>query len=235
MDLKWVALVCLIVQNSGLAMMMRYTMVAGASGDRYLASTAVLFSEILKLVISTALCFIYDANGSVSKFAEISHDEFINNMRDWLKLTVPSILYTLQNSLQYFSMSQLSAPVFQVLYQMKIVTTAVFSVLILSRRITSLQWLAIVALSGGVALVQLSQMSVSSAGLADNSMLGFISVICGCLTSGFAGVYFEMVLKQSKASIWVRNIQLSAIGIVTALVRETVVVCHDNSYVKFFF
>jgi UDP-sugar transporter A1/2/3 len=38
-------------------------------------------------------------------------------------------------------------------------------------------------------------------------------VLLGCRTSGFAGVYFEMVLKSSKASIWLRNIQLSVIGL----------------------
>ena len=214
MDLKWVALVCLVVQNSGLALAMRYTLMFSGS-ERYLASTAVLFSEILKLVISITLSVIVDNQGSVQKFATSTWDEFVQHKEDWVKLTIPSMLYTLQNSLQYFSMTQLSAPVFQVLYQMKIVTTAVFSVVILSRRVTSLQWLSIVALSGGVALVQLSQ---TTGGGDSNSFLGFVSVICGCLTSGFAGVYFEMVLKQSKASIWLRNIQLSVIGIVASAV-----------------
>jgi UDP-sugar transporter A1/2/3 len=217
LDLKWIALICLVVQNSGLALAMRYTMVY-TTGDRYLASTAVLLAEVLKLVLSVALCYVFDCNSSLKTFLDTCQEEFIVNRGDWVKLTVPSLLYTLQNSLQYFSMSQLSAPVFQVLYQMKIVTTAIFSVIILSRRITGLQWLSIVALSGGVALVQLSQQADSKADLNNNSFLGFVSVLCGCLTSGFAGVYFEMVLKQSKASIWIRNIQLSAIGIVISSV-----------------
>mmetsp|Transcript_19920 Transcript_19920/g.27451 ORF Transcript_19920/g.27451 Transcript_19920/m.27451 type:complete len:99 (+) Transcript_19920:769-1065(+) len=43
--------------------------------------------------------------------------------------------------------------------------------------------------------------------------------MCGCLTSGFAGVYFEMVLKygSSKASIWLRNMQLSIIGLFVSM------------------
>jgi UDP-sugar transporter A1/2/3 len=214
------------VQNSGLALAMRYTMV-NAGEDRYMASTAVLMAEIMKLTLSVGLCFIFDCHQSWTQFMTTCYDEFIVNRGDWVKLTVPSLLYTLQNSLQYFSMSQLSAPVFQVLYQMKIVTTAIFSVIILSRRITGLQWLSIVALSGGVALVQLSQQtgSSSSSDNNNNSFLGFVSVICGCLTSGFAGVYFEMVLKQSKASIWVRNIQLSAIGIIISAVSRYIHGC----------
>lgn len=113
-------------------------------------------------------------------------------------------------------MSCLSAPVFQVLYQMKIITTAIFSVLILSRRLSAGQWGSIVALAVGVALVQLSQLD--SGGSKENSIAGLLSVILGCCTSGFAGVYFEMVLKSSNVSIWMRNIQLSVIGIFFSLV-----------------
>jgi UDP-sugar transporter A1/2/3 len=100
---------------------------------------------------------------------------------------------------------------------MKIITTAIFSVILLSRKLNGLQWLSIVALSGGVALVQLSQMSDSSNN-SSNSIIGLISVLCGCLTSGFAGVYFEVVLKSSVVSVWLRNMQLSLIGMVTCLV-----------------
>eukprot|EP01035_Chromulina_nebulosa_P019607 gene19607-25514_t len=99
---------------------------------------------------------------------------------------------------------------------MKIITTALFSVLILSKRIGIFQWLAIVALAGGVSLVQLSQLKDSKS--KENSFSGLISVLLSCLTSGFAGVYFEMVLKSSKASIWIRNIQLAAIGIVFSII-----------------
>jgi UDP-sugar transporter A1/2/3 len=212
-SLKWIALVALVVQNSGLALAMRYTMVYPSADGRYYASTAVVAAEMLKFAIAFVLFYVSDCKGKFSEFKRISKIELVDNRMDWLKLTVPSILYTLQNSLQYFSMTQLSAPVFQVLYQMKIVTTAIFSVSILARRITSLQWLSIVALSGGVALVQLSQTQHSSTH--SNSFIGFVSVICGCFTSGFAGVYFEMVLKSSKASIWLRNIQLAVIGMVT--------------------
>ena len=146
---KWIALVALILQNSGLAILMRYTMISvQVSGDRYLASTAVLTAEIMKLAISVTLCLIIDCNMSHRVFLTTLYNEFIVNRSDWLKLMVPSILYTLQNSLQYFSMSRLSAPVFQVLYQLKIVTTAIFSVTLLSRRITALQWLSVVMLTG---------------------------------------------------------------------------------------
>ncbi len=167
----------------------------------------------MKLVISLVCCFFLDARGSLGSFQIVINNELFESRLDWLKLMVPSLLYTLQNSLQYFSMSVLSAAIFQVLYQMKIITTAIFSVTLLSKDISPFQWVSVVALAGGVALVQLSQLHDNGGSTSSsNSFLGLISVLCGCLTSGFAGVYFEKTLKSSKTSIWVRNIQLSLIG-----------------------
>lgn len=220
-DIKWIALICLVIQNSGLAISMRYTLFSkdGDTNEKYITSTAVLNAELMKFVISFIICFIVDAKFSFKQLNNILYQEFIVNKGDWIKLMVPSVLYTIQNSLQYFSMSMLSAPVFQVLYQMKIITTAVFSVVLLSRKLNNIQWFAIVSLSGGVALVQLSQTEEeSSSEVKSNNILGLVSVLIGCLTSGFAGVYFEMVLKSTSTSIWVRNIQLSTIGLITCSV-----------------
>ena len=52
---------------------------------------------------------------------------------DFLQLTVPAGLYTVQNNLAYFAMSHLDAATYQLLYQLKILTTALFSVALLKR------------------------------------------------------------------------------------------------------
>ena len=49
-------------------------------------------------------------------------------------------------------------------------------------------------------------------------LTGFTAVITACLTSGLAGVYFEMVLKSSKADLWVRNVQLSLFSMIPAFI-----------------
>jgi hypothetical protein len=38
--------------------------------------------------------------------------------------------------------------------------------------------------------------------------IGFGAVLLSTLTSGFAGVYFEKILKTGPTSVWIRNIQL---------------------------
>lgn len=107
----------------------------------------------------------------------------------------------------------------QVTYQLKILTTAFFSVLMLSRKLSALKWFSLVILFAGVALVQVQNISATSkSGQDQNQLLGLVAVIISCLSSGFAGVYFEKMLKGSDASVWLRNVQLGIFGSITALI-----------------
>jgi UDP-sugar transporter A1/2/3 len=216
---------------------------------------------------------------------------------DYWKLSIPAFLYVLQNNLQYVAVSNLEPPIFICAYQMKILTTAFFSIVLLRKKIGMWQWMSLAMLAIGVAVVQIQSKSVSglvpfevrthgyghvSAGpvadlppppppppfdshrappperlpslgsflsgsdakdydhlppsspsfphdrismsmeesaKADKPMQpiqGFLAVIAACLTSGLAGVYFEMVLKTSNVNLWTRNVQLSAWSLIPA-------------------
>ncbi|GAA6001066.1 hypothetical protein JCM10207_007397 [Rhodosporidiobolus poonsookiae] len=137
---------------------------------------------------------------------------------DCWKLSIPACLYVIQNNLQFVAASNLDVPTFQVTYNLKILTTALFSVLLLRRRLSVKKWAALLFLAAGVGVVQLQSSGGSSH--ADHNMdkfTGLLAVFCACMTSGLAGVYFEMVLKGSKADLWIRNVQLSFFSLVPAL------------------
>jgi UDP-galactose transporter len=67
------------------------------------------------------------------------------------------VLYTIQNNLQYLAVSNLDAATFQVTYQLKILTTAIFSVLMLGRTLSPRKWLSLLLLVVGVSIIQVPQ------------------------------------------------------------------------------
>ena len=86
-------------------------------------------------------------------------------------------------------------------YQLKILTAALFTVAILKRPLIMTQWAALVVLVIGVAMVQLAdsepaKKTASSSGAPEqNRWIGFGAALTACVLSGFAGIYFEKILK----------------------------------------
>jgi UDP-galactose transporter len=203
------------------------------NGHRYFTSTAVFLNEVMKLIIASAVA-LYDTRStlgtkaSLSTLAKSVYGQVFSN--DSWKLAIPAALYTLQNSLQYVAVSNLDAATFQVTYQLKILTTAIFSVTMLNRTLSVKKWVSLVFLMGGVAIVQIpigngesqhTKAALNDLSAAESQMsrsLGLISVVIACAISGLAGVYFEKVLKDStQVTLWVRNIQLSFYSLFPAL------------------
>lgn len=129
-------------------------------GHRYLPSTAVFLVELLRLVVCVTIA-IYEISQSwprtlplTSLFGVLGNAIFAGD--SW-KIALPAGLYTLANSLQYVAISNLDAATFHVTYQFKIIVTAVLSVFMLNRSINVRQWLSLVLLMVGVAIVSLPQ------------------------------------------------------------------------------
>ncbi|KAI8805613.1 nucleotide-sugar transporter-domain-containing protein [Cladochytrium replicatum] len=296
--LKWASLGFLVVQNSGLVIAMRYSRL---SSDRYESATAVLISEILKFAISIIIFrfsrpsiglnpedkerlspvdikdTIDKKDGNSTKrptyLRELNRYSALSE--DWKVVTIPAVVYYLQNNLQYIAMSHLQVATFQVLYQLKVLTTALFSVWLLRRQLSSTKWLALLLLAGGVAFVQLSMSQESSptkeeslapdlaghvaevdnnlfnnndnelnlptpwwhldsVGSRSSQALGVVAVVIACVLSGFAGVWFEKLLKKSKATLWTRNVQLSFFSLFPAIFGVWSAYGHVPSFDEFF-
>uniref|UniRef100_A0A8D3C5X5 Solute carrier family 35 member 2 n=1 Tax=Scophthalmus maximus TaxID=52904 RepID=A0A8D3C5X5_SCOMX len=207
--LKYISLAVLVVQNASLILSIRY--VRTLPGDRFFTTSAVVMAEVLKVL--TCLLIILLQRKCKCPFMLLN-----TVLKDTLKMSVPSLIYTLQNNLQYVAISNLPAASFQVTYQLKILTTALFSVLMLRKSLSRVQWVSLLLLFAGVAIVQVCSFSCPLTCLLSphlspaNYMVGLVAVVISCLSSGFAGVYFEKILKGSSASVWVRNVQLGIFG-----------------------
>lgn len=186
----------------------------------YIASTAVFMAEIIKIM--TCLVMLYRQEYTVENCLQLIYLEIVRKPREIMKMFIPSVLYALQNNLLYIALSNLEAATFQVTYQLKILSTAAFSVWLLGRSLNREKWLALVLLMIGVTLVQTESVASSSSSAAtseaagiENSqqpLVGLLAVLTSCVSSGFAGCYFEKILKTSTTSMWIRNIQLGLCG-----------------------
>ncbi|KAF0299820.1 UDP-N-acetylglucosamine transporter [Amphibalanus amphitrite] len=221
--LKWLTLLVITVQTTALVLVMRYSR-ANASGRPYFASTAVLLTEAAKM--TAVLLTLWLENGrSVARTAALLRRDVWGQPRDTAQLAVPSFLYTIQNNLVFVALTNLDAPTFQVrettfqvreatfqvLYQLKILVTALMSSVMLKRRVGAVQWVALLVLVVGVGLVQVDRTAAADGRHRHtNHLVGLLAVLALCMSSGYAGVFFERVLKHGAASqsLSVRNMQL---------------------------
>lgn len=127
------------------------------NGQRYHASTAVFLNEVIKLAISlTMALYEITTKSQASQSTTIlgMFEELAGSMfgGDSWKMAIPAMLYTTQNSLQYIAAGNLDAATFQVTSQLKILTTAIFSVVLLGKALGTRRWLSLVLLTLGVAV-----------------------------------------------------------------------------------
>lgn len=237
-SMRWVSLMLLTAQTTGQVFVIKWAKSGATSGRPYLASTVVLLTEVLKTIVSFYL--LSSEEGGMQNAVNTIVSHFMQSPSDSLKVCIPSLLYTLQNNLMFYSLYALSAAVQQVTYQLKILTTAIFSVIVLGKVLEPSKWLALFLLLAGVIMVMMPRRSlhttttepsvldssynsfleilISGTGLSTSTLLGLAAVLAACITSGFAGVYLEKLLKQTKSSIWLRNVQLGFFGSAMALV-----------------
>ncbi|KAJ3303690.1 hypothetical protein HDV03_003563 [Kappamyces sp. JEL0829] len=211
--LKWASFTLLICQASGHAIVAKYS--RSVPGPKYLASTVVVCCELLKLGVCLLAHYRYRQRLPSQSFLKLLYYDVFGPESDWVAMSVPAICYFIQNMLLFVAMTYLDPATYQITSQLKILTTAVFSVLLLGTKLSPTKWGTLVMIVVGVILVQ---MQGTSGHEARNSLTGFLAVILRCTLSGFAGIWFEKALKGNKGSIWLRNIQLSLFSLVPGII-----------------
>lgn len=210
---KLLALAALTLQNTALVLLTKYSY--RSSAEHYLVSTVVVCAEVVKLLLSYVLLVVSDDwRVAVEALREIPSSAN--------RLLVPSLLYVFQNNLLFKGVRLLNPTTYTVCSQSKILSSALFSVLLLNTRITSRQCLSLVLLVIGMILVNVGEQPEDSAEIQllgrSDMYTGVLAVLTAALTSGLAGTYLEKMYKEVGAtpivrSVWYRNAQLACFSV----------------------
>ncbi|EPS33205.1 hypothetical protein PDE_08167 [Penicillium oxalicum 114-2] len=190
---KNVPWILLAAQSVAFVLLSHYSqMMPPAGGKRYLTSTAVFMSEVVKLAIALTMA-LYDVSKNAppsmpatSLFFSLSSAVLSGD--SW-KLAIPASLSVLSNSLQYVALSNMSAATFLVSFQLQFVTVAILGLVTFGRSIAPRKWGLLLLLLLGVALVHFPNTGVEPLSMGDEH----------------SGLHFPRSLEEWKAVRGVNN------------------------------
>ena len=196
----------------------------------YSVGSATLFCEVLKLLFSAAgLCVLLvrqpELRGSV-----LSNRPW----REFGQFLVPSVIYFVNNNLVFVILQALDPSTFQLVSQTKTIFTGVLFRVMLKRRLTIFQWIALFFLGCGTACSQIPQgkedrraqgtelsrqadepgvhMGIETLKFA--AIVGVLITLFTSLLSSLAGVYNELLLKgRVTAPLHWQNMQMYIHGV----------------------
>ncbi|XP_018573795.1 UDP-galactose transporter senju [Anoplophora glabripennis] len=169
--------------------------------------TVVLFTEILKLVISSLLYC------RENKPKELVVD-IVKNKTVLLLYFVPAFLYCLYNNLAFINLSSFDPTTYYLLLQFRVVVTGVLFQVIFKKVLSKKQWISLLILTTGCMLKQVNFTQSETQSISSNKSTSvefglsgvfiLVQIICSCL----AGVYNEYLLKKQGAdiNIFVQNV-----------------------------
>jgi UDP-sugar transporter A1/2/3 len=225
-SLKSIILISLCLQNAGYTLLRKYT----TKYENVSSKEILLVSEIVKVIFSVYMVLKEDESkvGSSDQNDNAQPASPSSNLRGvekivWLiqnssKMLVLAVIYGIMNILSFIALQYIGAGEFTICAQLKILTTAVFSVVILGTTLSWGKWRSLFLLVLGCVLVaspvfnnpQQNETAKNESGSLFLQLFGYSAVLTEVVLSGFASIYFEKVIKNTKevASIWERNVQL---------------------------
>mmetsp|Transcript_15874 Transcript_15874/g.18088 ORF Transcript_15874/g.18088 Transcript_15874/m.18088 type:complete len:387 (+) Transcript_15874:178-1338(+) len=186
-------LALLACQNCFKNILMRFVM---KDEPRFLVSTAVITIELLKLTFSATYIVTKQRQPLSSIFWFIKED-----WENTVLLCVPAICYNIQSSLEYVAFANIDAASFAVLVQTKMLATALFFKLVLGKKMMKKQLLSLIILTVGVMMCNMksgSDDANENDGTHGYRAKGIAATLGIALSSGFASVYTEKVIKSSR-------------------------------------
>ncbi|KAK9099115.1 hypothetical protein Syun_026160 [Stephania yunnanensis] len=116
---------------------------------------------------------------------------------------IPSIIYLIHNNVQFATLTYVDTSTYQIMGNLKIVTTGILFRLFLRRKLSNLQWMAIVLLAVGTTTSQVKGCGEASCdSLFSAPLQGYMLGILSACLSALAGVYTEYLMKKNNDSLF---------------------------------
>eukprot|EP00586_Coscinodiscus_wailesii_P006499 CAMPEP_0172488902 /NCGR_PEP_ID=MMETSP1066-20121228/18616_1 /TAXON_ID=671091 /ORGANISM="Coscinodiscus wailesii, Strain CCMP2513" /LENGTH=388 /DNA_ID=CAMNT_0013256403 /DNA_START=143 /DNA_END=1309 /DNA_ORIENTATION=+ len=240
-------LILLAVQNCAKNIIMRYVM---KDSPAFLKSAAVLSSEFTKMSLSVGYILLIQRRPLCSIVTYFREDA-----TNTLLLIIPASAYNLQTSMEYVALAHLDSASFSVLVQSKLVFTAVFAAIVLRKRLKYVQIISLLLLTTGVMLCNLPRgdgagdagggTDGGSGASYGSAAKGIMATLTIAVSSGFASVYTEKVIKGRRRPILesgdyglaYMQVQLAAMSILTmggyAIVNDYSIIVEHGLFYNF--
>ncbi|XP_042420487.1 CMP-sialic acid transporter 1-like isoform X2 [Zingiber officinale] len=133
---------------------------------------------------------------------------------------IPSIIYLIHNNVQFATLTYVDPSTYQIMGNLKIVTTGILFRFFLKRKLTTLQWMAIVLLTIGTTTSQVKGCGEASCdSLFSAPIQGYMLGLLSACLSALAGVYTEYLMKKNNDSLYWQNVQLYTFGAIFNMAR----------------
>ncbi|XP_068659930.1 CMP-sialic acid transporter 1-like [Aristolochia californica] len=185
------------------------------SNGRYVYdyATVPFLAEVLKLVVSSFLLW--------RECRASSSPRITTEWKSVRLFPIPSIIYLIHNNVQFATLTYVDTSTYQIMGNLKIVTTGILFRLFLRRKLSNLQWMAVILLAVGTTTSQVKGCGVYSScdSLLSAPIQGYMLGILSACLSALAGVYTEFLMKKNDDSLYWQNVQLYTFGAIFNMAR----------------
>ncbi|CAL9030323.1 unnamed protein product [Prunus brigantina] len=179
---------------------------------KYDYATVPFLAEVFKLAVSSLLLW-----------RERRISPSVRMTTDWKSVRlypIPSIIYLIHNNVQFATLVYVDTSTYQIMGNLKIVTTGILFRLFLRRKLSNLQWIAIVLLAVGTTTSQVKGCGEASCdSMFSAPIQGYMLGILSACMSALAGVYTEFLMKKNNDSLYWQNVQLYTFGVIFNIAR----------------
>ena len=161
-------LACALVLNTLSSPMVKLTQ-NGAGGYDYNPYCVYFFAELLKLAVAAGSCaYHYACHG------DRTYHPATMELSDVMLYAVPGFVFFGQNNLAFMALQHMSSAAFQLLLNLRILAVAALTVVVLGKRLATIEWAAIALLTLGAMQCEYSPQARAGA-------LRLCAAACGCV------------------------------------------------------